>query len=146
MQSRIEDYALIGDCETAALVSKGGSVDWLSWPRFDSEACFCRRLCTDWTHRRRAAPIRAVGRLMQRRRFVSRRIRYRCPAFAWQFPAGVFTHCINTAYNIGHATKPCEQRSGHRRLGAEPVLLQAEINELNERGRETDASAQTKYT
>ena len=40
MFSRIEDYALIGDCETTALVSKNGSIDWLYWPRFDSGACF----------------------------------------------------------------------------------------------------------
>ena len=61
MSSRIEDYALIGDCETAALVSRDGSIDWLCWPRFDSGACFTALLGDANNGRWRIAPASTGG-------------------------------------------------------------------------------------
>jgi GH15 family glucan-1,4-alpha-glucosidase len=58
--ARIEDYALIGDCHSAALVSKDGSIDWLCLPRFDSAACFAALLGTRQNGRWRIAPAGAV--------------------------------------------------------------------------------------
>jgi GH15 family glucan-1,4-alpha-glucosidase len=56
MPARIEDYALIGDCETAALVDKHGSIDWLCWPDFSSDACFAALLGTEENGYWRIAP------------------------------------------------------------------------------------------
>ena len=63
---RIEDYALIGDCETAALVGTNGSIDWLCWPRFDSPACFAALLGTRHHGRWQIAPRDPEPRVRRR--------------------------------------------------------------------------------
>jgi GH15 family glucan-1,4-alpha-glucosidase len=65
--STIADYALIGDCETAALVARDGSMDWLCLPRFDSDACFAALVGTPDNGRWQIAPV-AEARIKRRYR------------------------------------------------------------------------------
>src|SRR5437764_12179145 len=68
MSSKIEDYSLIGDCETAARVGRDGSIDWLCWPAFDSDACFAALLGTHRNGRWRIAPADDTATISRRYR------------------------------------------------------------------------------
>jgi GH15 family glucan-1,4-alpha-glucosidase len=77
---RIEDYGLIGDLQTAALVGLDGSIDWLCFPRFDSGACFSALLGDEWNGRWLLAPdceVHSVERRYRERTLVHE-LDFRC--------------------------------------------------------------------
>jgi len=119
MPLRIEDYALIGDCETAALVGRDGSIDWLCVPRFDSAACFAALLGTP-EHGRwllaPAAPVLAVRR------------RYRPDTLVleteYETAAGVvvLTDCMPVRADTPHLIRLVEGRRGAVAMRLELVI------------------------
>ncbi len=68
MSAAIEDYGIIGDCETVALVGRNGSIDWLCLPRFDSDACFAALLGKPENGRWLIAPASAVTKTTRKYR------------------------------------------------------------------------------
>ena len=125
MTLTIEDYALIGDCETAALVGRNGSIDWLCLPRFDSEACFAAILGDHDTGRWLIAPTDPQAK-------VSRRYRPDTLILETRFEteSGAAT-LIDFMY-------PCEHHphlvrlDGERALGAEVLAAQRDAGLQND--------------
>jgi GH15 family glucan-1,4-alpha-glucosidase len=66
MNRRLEDYALLSNGKTAALVGFDGSIDWLCWPRFDDDACFCALLGTAENGCWSLAPVEHIVRRERR--------------------------------------------------------------------------------
>ena len=68
MASKIEDYGLIGNMRTSALVSRSGSIDWMCAPRFDSDACFASLVGYDEHGRWSIRPFAPIRETKQRYR------------------------------------------------------------------------------
>jgi GH15 family glucan-1,4-alpha-glucosidase len=119
MAMRIEDYALIGDCETAALVGRDGSIDWLCVPRFDSPACFAALLGTP-EHGRwlvsPTAPVHAIRRRYQPGTLILET--------EFQTDAGVvvLTDCMPVRTDAPTVIRVVEGRSGAVPMRVELVL------------------------
>ena len=110
MSLRIEDYGLIGDLHTAALVGNDGSIDWLCLPRFDSAACFASLLGTEhngfWQIARRGS-VATV-----------RRYRPGTLVLETEFDTADGVVRITDCMPPRKVTRGSSGRRGHRRIGA----------------------------
>lgn len=115
----LEDYALIGDCETAALVGRDGSIDWLCWPRFDSPACFAALLGGREHGHFQIAPAHQGAR-------VTRRYRPRTLVLETRFetPDGAVTliDCMPQRRRHSHVVRLVEGVRGRVQMAATLVL------------------------
>ncbi|MFL5351469.1 glycoside hydrolase family 15 protein [Archangium sp.] len=112
MRQRIDDYALLGDCHTAALVGRDGSIDWACFPRFDSPSVFCRILDV-----RRGGSFRVSpdGPFQSRRRYIDDT---NVLVTTFTTPTGVLevTDCMPIRTSGSHAARLGTRHSLLRRL------------------------------
>ncbi|HVS37504.1 MAG TPA: glycoside hydrolase family 15 protein [Gemmataceae bacterium] len=119
MPSRIEDYALIGDLHTAALVGRDGSIDWLCLPRFDSGACFAALLGTADNGRwliRPSGEVRAVRRRYREGTLVLE------TEFDTAEGTAVVIDCMPVRETTPHLLRIVEGRRGHTAMHVELVI------------------------
>jgi GH15 family glucan-1,4-alpha-glucosidase len=116
---RIEDYALIGDCHTAALVGRDGSIDWLCLPRFDSGACFAALLGTPEHGRWRLAPLAQVR--ATRRRYLEGTLLLETE-FETADGCIAVIDCMPVPAQPPHLVRMVEGRRGRVRVGMELIL------------------------
>jgi GH15 family glucan-1,4-alpha-glucosidase len=117
--SRIEDYALIGDCQTAALVSRSGSIDWLCLPRFDSGACFAALLGGPEHGRWTIAPKGRVHRVTRAYREGTLVLD---TTFACDGGAVVVTDFMPLRERVPHLCRIVRCTRGHVRMATELVI------------------------
>ena len=119
MPLRIEDYALIGDCETAALVGRDGSIDWLCVPRFDSPACFAALLGTPEHGRWLLAPAAPITRVRRRYRPGTLVLE---TEFETETGVVVVTDCMPVRTDTPHLIRMVEGRKGTVPMRLELVI------------------------